>query len=229
GVTEDRTEHAKVVTPAVATAQDRLLGQLVAEADTRRPVQRVPDAAIETDAANASHPNERGRDVDSAAVHGRQQEAAVLSRVDRLRIDDVESQTVVGRQLLRATPGVLHVVRAPPLALGRVYCRTDIPIEPADLTEEERREAQSPAIGTLRLLRIEVELAGPMPVARHAQVPGSAHIDAELDRVVLDEAGDVRDKLHLLLVLIERAVAAVHPQARAEVEPPIALPDRPAS
>src|SRR5712692_8782994 len=128
GVAEDRSEHAKVVTPAVATAQDRLLGQLVAEADTRRPVQRVPDAAIETDATNAGHPNERGRDVDIAAVHGRQQEAAVLSRVDRLRIDDVESQTVVGRQLRRGTPSVLHVVRAPPLALGRVYGRTDIPI-----------------------------------------------------------------------------------------------------
>src|SRR5262245_7005422 len=56
-----------------------------------------------------------------------------------------------------------------------------------------------------------------MRVAGHAQVVGAANVGAELESVIADELRRVADELELVLVLIERAVAAVDAQAGAEI------------
>ena len=57
-----------------------------------------------------------------------------------------------------------------------------------------------------------------MGVARHPEVVRAPHVDADLDVVVAEQLREVADQLQLLFVLIERAVAAVDAQARAELE-----------
>ena len=106
-------------------------------------------------------------------------------------------------------PGVLRVVEVAPLALARVRVRARVTVEERHVTEQERREAESTTRPPTRAVGIEVELTGPMAVARHPQVVRTTHVSAELEAVVALQLGEVADELPLLLVLIERAVAAV--------------------
>ena len=62
-----------------------------------------------------------------------------------------------------------------------------------------------------------------MRVARDAEVVRAADVDAGLEVVAADELRDVADQLPLRFVLVERAVAAIDPEARAEVEAAVTL------
>src|SRR5206468_7831360 len=101
----------------------------------------------------------------------------------------------------------------------RIGRRTDIACDLVDVAEQERRERQATAGGPDRAFELEGELSRPVLIARHAQVVGAADVDAELDRVILNELCDVADHLPLLLVLVQRAVAAVHAEAGTESDP----------
>src|SRR5262245_30987490 len=102
-----------------------------------------------------------------------------------------------------------------PLPLARVGVGTDIAGQPGDVAEHEAGERQPAAARTARAIVFEVELAGAMPVARHAQVEGAPHVDTELHRVIAAHFRDVADNLVLLLVLVERAVAPSRAIAQA--------------
>src|SRR5207247_6198059 len=74
-----------------------------------------------------------------------------------------------------------------------------------------------------RSVGTERQFARAMLVARDAQVPRPANVDAELDGVVAHEPSHVRDELRLLLVLVQRTVAPVDAEARPEVEPTVSF------
>src|SRR5262249_17934730 len=57
-----------------------------------------------------------------------------------------------------------------------------------------------------------------MHIARHTQVVCAAHVCAEFEGMVAVELRCVADELKLVLVLVERAVAAVDAQPRTEVD-----------
>ena len=59
-----------------------------------------------------------------------------------------------------------------------------------------------------------------MLVARHPEVVGTADVGAELDRVAALQPREVRHDLPLLLVLRQRAVAAIHAEAGTKPEIP---------
>ncbi len=155
-------------------------------------------------------------DLDQAGIEV--EEPAVAGLVDRLRVDDVEPQAVVDRRLRVQPPGVLRVVEVAPLALARVHRRADVAPERGHVTEHEARQRQTAAGRPARAVVGERQLAGAVPVARHAQVVRAAHVDAELHAVAAPQLGDVADDLELLLVLIERAVAAANALAEARAE-----------
>src|SRR5436190_17507434 len=113
-------------------------------------------------------------------------------------------------------PRVLHVVEVAPLPLARIGERAGVAGEVGRVAEQERRDRQAAAVWSDRAGGRKRQLAGAVLIARHAQVPGTANVSTELDRVVADEPRDVGDELRLLLVLVERTVAAVRAHARAE-------------
>ena len=208
-VAEDRAEHAGVVAAAVAGANHRLLVDLVGGAEPGRPVDLVLDVAGQVDVAHAAHPDLAGVDV---------QPAAVARLVDRLRVVDVGAQAVVEGQLRGGAPGVLDVVEVPPLALPRVRARADEALEEGHVAQEEGGEAEPAAVRAARPVVAEAELARPVGVARDAQVVGAADVDAELHGVVAEHLREVRDDLPLLLVLGQRAVAAIDLEARSKLD-----------
>ena len=59
------------------------------------------------------------------------------------------------------------------------------------------------------------KLARSVAIARHAQVVCAPHVDAELHAVRAPQLREVSNQLKLLLVLIERAIAAADPVAEA--------------
>ena len=75
-----------------------------------------------------------------------------------------------------------------------------------------------PSVGLAVRFSENVQLARAMVVARHPQVVGAANVDAELEGVVTPGPRHIADDLPLLLVLVERAVAAVDAEARSEIE-----------
>src|SRR5207253_2597551 len=99
GVAENRPEDTEVVTAAVAAAQDGLFPELIRDANARRPVQRVLDATVQTDAADAGDADVRRWNIRALPVDRREQEASLVRAVDGLRVDDVEAQAVVHRHL----------------------------------------------------------------------------------------------------------------------------------
>src|SRR5206468_3589952 len=107
-VAEQRAEDADVVAAPVAGADHQLLIELISDAEARREVQAVFDAAIERDAADACY-------LDLACVDV--EEAAVAGLIHRLRIDHVQTQAVVERQLAVGAPGVLRIIEMTPLPL----------------------------------------------------------------------------------------------------------------
>ena len=116
-------------------------------------------------------------------------------------------------------PRILRVVEVPPLPLARVGERADVAAEVRHVAEQERRQAEAAAVGSARAVDVECQLARSMRVARHPQVPRVPDVHAELHRVVaLEHLRDVADQLELLLVLVQRAVAAVDAEAGPEVE-----------
>ncbi len=159
------------------------------------------------------------------------EEARVAGGVDRLRHDVLEAQAVVEGQLARRAPGVLRVDEPAPLLLARVRARADVPSIGGDVTQEERGEPHPAAARSLRPLRVEVDLARAVVVARHAQVVGAPHVEPHLDRVLgAEHLRQVGDELELLLVLRQRAVAAARLVAErgAEAHRRRVAPDEPA-
>ena len=132
-VAEQRSEDADVVDAAVAAAQDRLLGDLMGRAHTRRPVQLVLDTAVQRNIPDPDDPDLAGVQVE---------EPCVARVVDRLRVDDVEPQPVVERRLAVHAPGVLRVVEVPPLPLARVGVGADVAAQPRHVADQERRQAE---------------------------------------------------------------------------------------
>ena len=206
---EERPEHADVVAAAVAGTQHRLFVDLVGRADARRPVQAVLDVTVQADAADPDHP-------DLARVEI--EEPGVARLVDGLRVDDIEPQPVVERQLVVHPPGVLRVVEVAPLSLARVRIRADVPAEVRHVADEEGRESKPARTRERGPVAAERQFARTVRIARHAQVVRAANVDAELEAVVAVELRQVADNLELLLVLIERAVAPVHAKTRPEFE-----------
>ena len=144
-MTEQRSEHADVVAAPITGSEHRLLVQLVRRADARRPVRMILDAAVQRNASDA-------RDEDVGRWNGNlpvadvgQNEPALAGVADRLRVDEIEAQAVVQRQLAVDVPGVLRVIEMPPLALGRVGERAGVALEGRHVAEQERRERQAAA------------------------------------------------------------------------------------
>ena len=182
---------------------------LIRRAEARRPVEIVLDVTVQPDAADPRH-------FDQACVEI--EESAVAGLVHRLRVDHVQPQPVVQRQLGGDPPGVLCVVEMTPLPLACVDRRAHVAAERAHVAEHEARERQTAALRAARTIVAEAELAGSMPIARHAQVVGAADVDAELHAVGAPQLRDVADELKLLLVLIERTVAPADAVAEARTE-----------
>ena len=209
-VAEGDAEHADVVGAAVAGADDGLRVQLVGDADARREVgQRGLDVAVHADAVLAGDHDFAGGEV---------LEAAVVLAVDVLREVDLPAQADVHGELRRDLPGVLHVGEEAVLPFGGLGGVADVAGERVHLAEQERCQAEAAAVRTLRGGRVEGELAGAVRVAGHAQVLLVAPVDAELERVVADDVGGVADPLEFVLLLVQRAVAAIDAQRVAEVE-----------
>ena len=147
-----------------------------------------------------------------------EQEPALAVATDGLRVDHVEPQSVVQRQLRSDPPGVLRVVEVPPLALARVGERADVAAEVRHVAEQERREAEAAAVRPARPIDVERQLARSMDVAWHPEIPRAADVSAELHGVIaLNMLRHVADELQLLLVLIQRTIAAVDAEARSEL------------
>src|SRR4029078_5109195 len=119
--------------------------------------------------------DEPGVDVEPAAVAG---------LVHGLGADDVRADAVVEGQLLGRAPGVLQVVELAPLALAGIRARAHVAHHALHVAEHEAGQAQAAAARPGRVLLVEVQLAGAVRVAGHAQVVGASDVDAELDRVV---------------------------------------------
>ena len=167
---------------------------------------------------DARHQDVGRRDVDLPSSTD-QQEPALAVAADRLRVDHVEAQPVVQRELRRRPPRVLRVIEVPPLPLPRVGERADVAPEVRHVAEQERRQAEPAAVGPRVRSTLNVSSPERWLIARHAQVPRAPDVDAELHRVVaLQHPREVADQLQLLLVLVERAVAAVDAEARSEIE-----------
>ena len=94
--------------------------------------------------------------------------------------------------------------------------------EAGHVAEQERRQAEA-AVDAVGAVRREGQLAGAVRIARDAQVVRAPDVDAGLEGVAADQLGHVADELQLVLVLFERAVAAVGVEAGAEDEPAVAV------
>ncbi len=211
---EDRTEDARVVAPAVAGADDHLLVDLIGNAYTGRPVDLVLHVPGQVDVAHAPHSDLAGVDVEPATV---------ARSVDGLGVVDVGPEAVVNGQLVRGPPGVLDVVEMAPLPLARIRVRAHEAGEGADVPEEEGGEAEPATIRPDGPVLAEGQLTGSVGVAGDPQVVGASDVEAELRGVVAEDLREVRDHLPLLLVLGQRAVAAVDPQPRAHGEATVSL------
>mgnify|MGYP003693586857 CR=1 FL=1 len=93
-VAEERSEHAEVVAAAVAAADDGLAGR----ADRSTPTRGAQLRRFSTSPFNPMPPTPATRICPVVEI----QEAAVAGLVHRLRVDDVEPQAVVERQLARS-------------------------------------------------------------------------------------------------------------------------------
>ena len=209
-MSKDRTEHAQVVAAPVAAADHGLRVQLIGDAQTRR---KVVQGRLHIQIA-------------AHAIHARHQHLARLEAyktsarisVDHLRTVDFPPQSVVHGQPGRHLPGILAEEKPPVLGFARVERIGNVAFEARDVADQERSQTGAAAARPLRARRVEVELARAVPVARHAQVEGAADIGSELERVVAADLGPVVDELILILVLNERAVAAVDTQGVTELE-----------
>src|SRR6185369_11363627 len=91
------------------------------------------------------------------------------------------------------------------------------------IADQEGRDSEALTAWSACALRAERELAGAVRIARHSQVVSTPNIDAELEGVIAGTLQEIADKLKLLLLFIERAVAAVDAEAGAEVEAAVAF------
>ena len=136
GVAKQRAEHPEIVAAPEACTKDRLLRQLVRRTQPRCPVEPVLRVAGQVDVADAADEAAARREIDPRAVPG---------FVDRLRVDDVEPQAIVERQLRVEPPGVLRVVEVAPLPLARVRAGADVAGELRHVSQHERGEAEAAA------------------------------------------------------------------------------------
>src|SRR5262249_33090048 len=137
--------------------------------------------------------------------------------------DDIKAQAVVDRQLRPDAPGVLPVIKMSPLALASVGVGADVTAKTGYITQQESRQAKSSTVHACASAIVEGQFTRAMGVARHPQIIGAADVGAELERVIADEFRCIADKLQLVLVLIERAVASVDAQTGTEIYVPSAV------
>src|SRR4029450_12495586 len=71
------------------------------------------------------------------------QPAAVTSFVDGLRIDDVEPQPVVQRQLRADPPSVLRVIEMTPLSLARIRVGAHESAEAGHIAQQESCQSEA--------------------------------------------------------------------------------------
>ena len=135
-----------------------------------------------------------------------------------MRIDDVEAHAVVEGQLLCHTPGVFNVVEVAPLPLSCIRLRAVVAPEIRRIAQQKSGQTEASAFRPARAVLAEGQLARAVRVARHPQVVGAPEIDAELHRMVSLDFRHVVYPLKLLLILIQRTVAAVHAESGAEIE-----------
>src|SRR5262249_17527435 len=172
----------------------------VGDGQTRGKVDAVLDVSIEIGIADA------GRE-DLARLET--QEARIARLVDSLRVDDIQAQAIVDRELRIDAPRVLPVVEVPPLALARIGAGAIVTAEVRHITKQERCQAQAATSWAACAVIAKGQFAGAVNITRHAQVVSATHIHAELEGVVAEELGRVADKLELVLILIERTVETV--------------------
>ena len=89
-VAEKRTEHTDVVAAPVTGAEHSPFVHLIRCSDTRRPIESVFGISGQVNVAHTPHETATGGEIDPRPV---------ARLVDRLRVDHVEAQPVIERQL----------------------------------------------------------------------------------------------------------------------------------
>src|SRR5882672_10814020 len=137
---KQRSEHADVVAAPITGSEHCLLVQLVRRADARRPVRMILDAAVQRNASDARDEDVGRWDGNPSVADIRENEPALADIADGLRVDEIEPQAVVQRQLAVGMPRVLRVIEMAPLAFAGVGERAGVAPEFCHVAEQERGE-----------------------------------------------------------------------------------------
>src|SRR5205809_2208484 len=134
-VTKQRAKHADVEASAVARANDSSFPQLVCDTQPRgeRLVGGI-NIEVFVDISNSTDKQLPGFEVKQTSI-------SVL--LHSLGEDQLPAQTVVHRELLGCTPGILAVEEPSPLTFSRRCSSTHITIKGAHVAQQERRDSQS--------------------------------------------------------------------------------------
>src|SRR5215472_425129 len=126
-----RAEHAEIEAPAIPHPHDRLVVQLICEAESwRKSLPCIVDIAVEADTALARH-----------TVHTLNQirESTVILTIHVLGEINFPSQAIVQRELWRDAPSVLPIIEHTMLPLGGIGGRAHIAVHGGNVTKKECR------------------------------------------------------------------------------------------